>query len=158
MKSEENVEYEKIIDKVIGDFDGDMEEAKIPILQKLQEKLGYVGEEYVEYLSEKTEISLSEFYGIATFYTQFNIQPAGEHDIQVCEGTTCYVKGNTENMEKLENLLDINVGETTDNLKFSLKSVRCLGCCSLAPVIRVDEDTYGRVRPSDLEDILKNYE
>ncbi len=158
MKTVEDVEYEEIIDEIVQEFDGDLDEAKIPILQKMQEKLGYVGKEYLEYAAEETGISLSEFYGIATFYTQFNIQPAGEHDIQVCEGTTCYVKGNAENMEKLEELLDVEVGETTEDLKFSLKSVRCLGCCSLAPVIRVDEDTYGRVRPSDMEDILESYE
>lgn len=157
MKASKDVDFEEIIDTILEDFDGDLKEAKIPILQEIQEKLGYVGKEYLEYATEKTGISLSEFYGIATFYTQFDIQPAGDHDIQVCEGTTCYVKGNAENMQKLEELLDVEVGETTEDLKFSLKSVRCLGCCSLAPVIRVDGDTYGRVRPSDLENILENY-
>ncbi len=158
MKSEEELKYEDVIEEILEEDDGELNEAKIPILQKMQEELGYVGKEYLKYAAKKSSISLSEFYGIATFYTQFDTQPAGDHDVQVCEGTTCYVKGNAENIGKLEDILDIKVGETTDDLKFSLKSVRCLGCCSLAPVIRIDDDTYGRVRPSDLEEILENYE
>lgn len=158
MQEVEEENYKQIIDDIVEEYEDNLEEAKISILQKIQEELGYVGEEYLEYTSSRTEISLSELYGIATFYTQFKIRPAGRHDIQVCEGTTCYVKGNQRNREKLQELLDVDVGETTEDLKFTLKSVRCLGCCSLAPVIRIDEDTYGRVRPSDVEDILNNYE
>ncbi len=158
MEEVEEKKYKQIIDDIVEKHESNLEEAKIPILQKIQEELGYVGEEYLEYTSKKTEVSLSELYGIATFYTQFKIRPAGRHDIQVCEGTTCYVKGNQENMEELQDLLDVDVGETTEDLKFTLKSVRCLGCCSLAPVLRIDEDTYGRVRPSEIEDILEDYD
>lgn len=158
MQKVERENYKQIIDEIVKEHEENLNEAKIPILQKIQEELGYVGEEYLEYTSKRMEISLSELYGIATFYTQFKIRPAGRHDIQLCEGTTCYVKGNPGNLDELQELLDVDVGEATEDLKFTLKSVRCLGCCSLAPVIRIDEDTYGRVRPSEIEDILENYE
>ena len=128
------------------------------ILQNIQEILGYVGKEYLEYVSENSEHSLTELYGVVTFYPHFRLQPPGEHIIKVCQGTACHVRGGEKIVSNLEDQLGIKPGETTEDGLFSLESVRCLGCCGLSPVIMIDDETYGRVKPARLGEILSKYQ
>ena len=129
----------------------------IPVLNDIQKKIGYLPLEVQKYVSKKLEIPMSEIYGVISFYSIFNTEPKGEHTIGVCMGTACYVKGAEDIMEKLENELEIEVGETSDDDKFTMTVTRCLGTCSMAPVIMIDDKVYGEVTPEKVPEILENY-
>lgn len=129
----------------------------IPLLQRLQEKSGFISEEQIDEVAAATGVSASTVYGVATFYSQFRLQPPGKHMVRVCEGTACHVLGAKAVLEALKMNLGIDVDETTSDGLFSLESVRCLGCCSLAPAIVIDDETYGRVAPSKISKILDTY-
>ena len=105
----------------------------IPILQDIQERLGYLSEEALSLLESRIDLSVNEIYGVATFYTQFRFRPPARHRIQVCQGTACHVRGSAEVMEELERELSIEAGEVTPDGRFELARVACLGCCALAP-------------------------
>ena len=130
----------------------------IPLLQGAQEVFGFIPRKAFEKISAETGISLSDMYGVATFYAQFNLNPAGRHTIYVCEGTSCHVKGGKKLLNKIGELLNIKVKETTEDKRFTLKVVRCLGCCGISPTIMVNNETYGRVRSADLTKILSKFE
>lgn len=132
--------------------------ALMPVLQKAQEIYGYLPIEVQTIVADTLDIPLSEVYGVATFYTQFSLNPKGEHRISICLGTACYVKGADKILEALEEKLGINVGECTPDGMFSLDSCRCVGACGLAPVMMVDEDVYGRMTVDQIDGILKKYE
>lgn len=132
--------------------------ALMPVLQKAQEIYGYLPIEVQTIIADMLGVSLSEVYGVATFYTQFSLNPKGEHRISVCLGTACYVKGADKILEALEKRLEIKVGECTRDGLFSLDACRCVGACGLAPVMMVDDDVYGRITPDDIEGILQKYE
>ena len=144
---------ERIIDKYKRE-----KKALISILQEVQEEYNYLPKDVLFYIRDKLNVPLTQIYGVAAFYNAFSLKPRGRHLITVCTGTTCHVKGAGKILEKLERDLGIKNGEVTKDLRFSLETVRCVGCCSLAPVIKVDGDTYGRVRQDDLIKILKRYE
>jgi NADH-quinone oxidoreductase E subunit len=129
----------------------------IPLLQRLQEKSGFISEEQIDEVAIAAGVSPSTVYGVATFYSQFRLQPPGKHMIRVCEGTACHVLGAKDVLEALKMNLGIDVDETTSDGLFSLESVRCLGCCSLAPAIVIDDETYGRVKPNKISKILEAY-
>ncbi len=129
----------------------------IPLLQELQEKFGFISEEQVDEVAVATGVSASTVYGVVTFYSQFRLQPPGKHMIRVCEGTACHVLGAKNVLDALKMNLSIDVDETTPDRLFSLESVRCLGCCSLAPAIVIDNETYGRVTPGKINKILDAY-
>jgi NADH-quinone oxidoreductase subunit E len=129
----------------------------IPILQRLQERSGFISEEQVDEVAAATGVSASSVYGVATFYSQFRLQPPGRHMIRVCEGTACHVLGAKAVLEALKMNLGIDVDQTTSDGLFSLESVRCLGCCSLAPAVVIDDETYGRVSPNKIGGILDTY-
>ena len=145
-----------IIDTIMEKF-SDMRDPPLMILQNIQEILGCVREEYLTYVAERNGYSLTELYGIVSFYPQFRLSPPGKHTIKICKGTACHVRGGAAIQKALQTLLGIKPGETTEDCVFSLESVRCLGCCGLSPVIMVDEETYGRVKTSKLHDILAKY-
>lgn len=126
----------------------------IPLLQKAQSSLGYISPEVVEEISGALEISESEVYGVATFYAEFKLFKPGEHNIKVCMGTSCYLKGGRRLLDHLMRRLDIKPGETTKDGKFSLETVACLGCCSKSPVMSVDGIIYGDLSPSQADSIL----
>lgn len=126
-------------------------------LHKAQEIFGYLPIEVQKFISCELDIPLSEVYGVATFYTQFSIEPKGKHKIGVCLGTACYVKGSQQVLDKLSKELNIKVGDTTANGLFTLESTRCLGCCGLAPVMMIDGDVYGKLEPKKIPDILSKY-
>ncbi|MDY6801841.1 MAG: NADH-quinone oxidoreductase subunit NuoE [Bacteroidota bacterium] len=127
----------------------------IPILQGTQNIYGYLPESAFLKIAEVTGIELSEMYGVATFYTQFRLNPVGKHIIKVCHGTACHVQNATVISEALEDALGIKDGETTDDNLFTLESVACLGCCSLAPVMMIGDETFGKLTGSQAVKIVK---
>lgn len=131
--------------------------ALMPVLQKAQEIYGYLPIEVQTIVADMLGISLSEVYGVVTFYSQFSLNPKGDHRISVCLGTACYVKGADKILEALEEKLEIKVGECTPDGVFSLDSCRCVGACGLAPVMMVDDDVYGRMTVDQIDGILNKY-
>lgn len=132
--------------------------ALMPILQHAQEIFGYLPIEVQTMISDETGIPLEKIYGVATFYSQFSLQPKGQYRISVCLGTACYVKGSGDIFKKLEELLGITNGECTPDGKFSLDSCRCVGACGLAPVMMINDEVYGRLTVDDVPTILAKYE
>ena len=131
--------------------------ALMPALQKAQGIYGYLPIEVQKMVSDELGIHLEEVYGVATFYSQFSLNPKGKYRVSVCLGTACYVKGAGDVFDKLAKELGIKGGECTDDGKFSLEACRCIGACGLAPVITVNEDVYGRLVVDDIPDIVKKY-
>lgn len=133
--------------------------ALMPILQKAQEIYGYLPIEVQKIISEELAIPLEKVYGVATFYSQFSLNPKGKFKISVCLGTACYVKGSGDIYKALQDLLQIEGGGITDDGKFSLEDCRCIGACGLAPVLTVNEDVYGRLTADkkELQGILDKY-
>lgn len=133
----------------------DIKGSLITILQKTQEVYDYLPEEAIKYISEKTNIPCSEIMGVATFYTQFRFQPVGKYMIMLCQGTACHVNGSKKIMKTINEYLGISDGETTEDGLFSLKCVACLGCCSLSPVMMINDKTYGSLTPDKTREILR---
>ncbi|MBQ3134058.1 MAG: NADH-quinone oxidoreductase subunit NuoE [Clostridia bacterium] len=129
----------------------------MPILQEAQGIYGYLPIEVQTMIADGLDISLSEVYGVATFYSQFSLTPKGEHRISVCLGTACYVKGADKILEAVEKKLGIKSGECTADGLFSIDSCRCVGACGLAPVMLVDDDVYGKVTPDQVPNIIDSY-
>ncbi|MFC2060693.1 NADH-quinone oxidoreductase subunit NuoE [Chloroflexota bacterium] len=132
--------------------------ALIPVLQKVQEELGYLSEEAISEVAFFLGLSGSEVYGVASFYTQFRFERQGEHTIKVCQGTACHVRGAPRILDAIQRELGILPGQhTTDDYKFSIDRVACFGSCALAPVMVVDKDVYGRMTPAKAREILGKY-
>lgn len=129
----------------------------IPLLQQIQEKEGFVSEEAVDRVARYTRAPASAVYGVATFYSQFRLKRPGKHMIRVCEGTACHVLGSDAVLDRLTEELGVDVGGTTADGLFTLESVRCLGCCSLAPAVMIDDETYGQVTGDSIAKILEPY-
>ena len=129
----------------------------IPLLQHAQEDEGFVSEEAIERVARYTGSPASAIYGVVTFYSQFRLERPGKHIIRACEGTACHVLGIGAVLERLTEELGIRAGGTTADGLFTLESVRCLGCCSLAPVLMIDDETYGRMTPDSIVEILATY-
>ncbi len=121
-------------------------------------KYGYLSYEAMNIVSEELNISINEIYSVASFYKDFKMEPSGRYKISVCKGTVCYVNNSNEILEEIENILGIKEGEVTKDHKFSLDTSRCLGCCSMAPVIMINDKVYGNLKVSDIKRILKEYE
>ncbi len=150
-------EQEADLKRVISELK-DTAGALMPILQHAQEIFGYLPIEVQTMISDETGIPLEKIYGVATFYSQFSLQPKGQYRISVCLGTACYVKGSGDIFKKLEELLGITNGECTPDGKFSLDSCRCVGACGLAPVMMINDEVYGRLTVDDVPTILAKYE
>ena len=150
-------EQEADLKRVISELK-DTAGALMPILQHAQEIFGYLPIEVQTMTSDETGIPLEKIYGVATFYSQFSLQPKGQYRISVCLGTACYVKGSGDIFKKLEELLGITNGECTPDGKFSLDSCRCVGACGLAPVMMINDEVYGRLTVDDVPTILAKYE
>lgn len=129
----------------------------MPILHEAQNIYGYLPAEVQTIIADELNIPLSEVYGVATFYTQFSLQPKGKHRVSVCLGTACYVKGSDKILAAVEKELRISCGECTPDGKFSIDSCRCVGACGLAPVMIVDDDVYGRLTEKEVPEILEKY-
>ncbi|MDP3386374.1 MAG: NAD(P)H-dependent oxidoreductase subunit E [Eubacteriales bacterium] len=126
-------------------------------LHKAQELFGYLPIEVQKFVSEKTKIPMAEVYGVATFYTQFSLEPKGKYTVGVCMGTACYVKSSQLVLDQLIKTLKISVGETTEDGLFTLEATRCLGCCGLAPVIMIGDSVYGKLEPKKIPEIIESY-
>ncbi len=135
----------------------DQKGAVIPVLHEAQEIYGYLPIEVQKMISEGLDVPLAEIYGIVTFYTQFSLSPKGKYHIGVCLGTACYVKGSGDILDKIKEILGIDVGECTPDGLFSIEATRCIGACGLAPVLTVNDDVYGRLVVDDVEGIIKKY-
>lgn len=152
----DNPQLRARLDAVIEEHRGEGG-ALMPVMQKAQEIYGYLPPEVQKHIAMKMGIPVSEVYGVATFYSQFLLNPKGQHPVSVCLGTACYVKGSGLLMEKLEEELGISGEGVTDDGKFSLEATRCIGACGLAPVLTVGEDVYGRLTPDDIHGIIAKY-
>ena len=130
----------------------------MPIMQRAQDIYGYLPHEVMELIAKTLGIPLGKVYGVATFYSMFNLSPKGRNQISVCLGTACYVKGSGQILEKISDKLGIVEGECTPDRKFSLDACRCLGACGLAPVMTINGKVYGRLTPDMIDGILAEYE
>ena len=130
----------------------------IGVLRECQDVVGYLPVELIDYISDGLNLSSSEVFGVASFYSLFSFEPKGRHLIKVCMGTACYVKGIQEAVNRIENKYNLKEGGTTEDRRFSLEAVRCLGACGLAPVVVVDRDTYGGVTAEKVIETIDKYE
>ena len=130
----------------------------IPVLQAAQAIFGYLPSDVLQKIAEELKTPLSKVYGVVTFYAQFHLKPRGRNIIRVCLGTACHVRGGAKIFETVQQELNINDGETTENLRYTLESVACLGACGLAPVMMVNDETHGRLTPVKVAEILAQYE
>ncbi len=144
-------EIEKILEKFSG-----VQGSLIMILHAVQEKFGFLPKEVLELISEELKVPLSEIYGIATFYSYFRLEPQGKHVIRLCMGTACYVKGAADLLTALEQM-GLKEGKVSEDGYFSLDLVRCIGACSMAPALMIDEEVYGKLTPNNLKKLLEDF-
>ncbi len=144
--------------KEICDFFDNKEGELISVLHRCQGEFGYLPPEIQDVVSEFMNIPVAKIYGVVTFYSFFTMKPKGKHPISICTGTACYVRGAEKVLDEFKKELNLKVGETSADGKFSLSSLRCVGACGLAPVVLVGEKTYGRVSPDGVKEILAAYD
>lgn len=130
----------------------------IPILQAVQNQMGYLPVEALETISRELKIPSSEIYGVATFYAQFHLSPRGRHVIRVCRGTACHVRGSLKILDSVKEITGVEEHQTTEDLRFTIEPVACIGACGLAPVITIDDQTFGRLTPDMVKGILDKFE
>mgnify|MGYP002682468508 CR=1 FL=1 len=128
----------------------------IPLLADLQQEMGFIAPEAVDYFSREMDIPAAEMFGVATFYAMFRLQPRGKHTVRLCRGTACHVQGSARIGEQIQRHLSVEDGGTTGDGLFTLQYVACLGCCSLAPVMMVDDEVYGLLSPEKAVDVLES--
>lgn len=151
---DENLEK---IKTVIRECNGDKSQL-IHVLNEVQELYGYVPTHVQKVISDELGIPMAEIYGVITFYSRFSLEPKGRYNISVCLGTACYVKGSQAVLDKIKEILKIDVGEVTADGKFSIEPTRCVGACGLAPVMTINGEVYGNMDPSKVADVLAKYE
>ena len=152
-----SVEDMEIMSNIINDFEIS-ERSLVPILQKANDTYNYLPESVLKYVADQLKMPLSAVFRIATFYNAFSLEPRGKHLITICLGTACHVKGAERVTQAFESELGIERGATTQDMMFSLDSVRCIGCCGLAPVLKVGEDIHGHMAKNKIPELLRNYE
>ena len=145
------------IDQII-DKHGRKASSLIQVLLNIQSENHWLPKEVLERVSEKLEVPMNQIQHITTFYKSFSMVPKGRHEVHVCTGTACHVRGAQRVLDTVEEQIGIKPGETDVDLKFSLETVNCLGCCALGPVMVVDGEYHGNIAPAQLENVLKNYE
>lgn len=143
-----------LLEPVLDEF-ADQKGAIIPILQRTQELYGYLPEDAMQEISKKTGISISQLYGVATFYAQFNLEPRGKHLIHICDGTACHVRGAPKLVRAVEDEFNLEAGGSDPDYKYTLEIVYCVGSCGLAPIALVDDRVYGNTTPAALVENLK---
>lgn len=149
-------EDRRIVDEILSAYEGKRSDL-IPVLQRVQQTFGYLGEKVIEHISSQLGIALSEVTGVVSFYSYFTTTEPGKNTIRVCLGTACYVRGGKQVLEDLQKQLHITVGETTADRCFSLDIGRCFGACGLAPVLMVNEDIHQRVKATKLRELIEQY-
>ncbi len=155
MRQQIDERYEKV-DKLIAKYKG-KKGPLIPVLHGSQQIFGYLPEDLLKYIAQGLKIPYAEVYGVVTFYSFFNLEPKGDYTVGVCLGTACYVRGAQQVLDEIKEQLDIDVGETTPDKKFTLGATRCVGACGLAPVVTIGDDVYGRMTSDKVKDILSKY-
>lgn len=145
------------VDEVLSNSTKEKEDL-IPILQKVQARLGYLPALAMEKIAEGTDVPAVDVYGLATFYNQFRLNPPGDHEVKVCLGTACYMVGGDITLESFERRMEIKEGETTSDRRYSLERVACVGCCTMAPVVVVDDEVEGKVTPTRVDGIMLELE
>ena len=143
----------QIIDKYQGDSS-----ALIQVLLEIQSENHWLPKEALDKVSKNLEVPLNQIQHITTFYKAFSLIPRGRHEVQICLGTACHVRGGPRILDRVEEVLGIQAGQTTTDMKFTLETVNCLGCCALGPVMVVDGKYHGKIVPAKVEDVLKNYD
>lgn len=146
------------LNKTVNKFNPSDQGNLIPLLQEFQKTEGYISPATVSKISEHLNISKSHIYGVATFYSQFKFNPPGRNSIKICLGTACHVQGGDFLLNALQMEIGIEPGQTTDDKRFDLERVACLGCCALAPVMRINDEIHSRVSVIKLKEILNKYE
>lgn len=144
------------IDQIIDKHQGDAS-SLIQVLLEIQSENHWLPKEALDKVSEKLQVPFARIHHITTFYKAFSLIPRGRYEVQVCMGTACHVRGASRVLEKVQDLIGIEPGETDLDLTFSLETVNCLGCCALGPVVVIDEEYHGKMTPGNVEDVLKNY-
>ena len=144
------------LDEVLAKYQS-VKGALIPVLQEAQDLYGYLSKEVIQHIGEKMNIPVSQIYGVVTFYAQFHLSPRGRNIIRVCQGTACHVRGAKAILKAIEDKLNVAAGKTTNDLKFTLETVACIGACGLAPVMMINDDTHGRLTPEIVPEILAKY-
>ncbi|MEI7832321.1 MAG: NADH-quinone oxidoreductase subunit NuoE [bacterium] len=147
---------DKIQEIMVG-YPAGRRETLIPILQDVQAIFGYLPEESLAIIGKYIGVSTSKVFGVATFYNQFRLKPVGKHTVRVCRGTACHVRGSKLLLDAFAEELKIQPGDTTDDGQFTLETVACLGACSIAPVVMIDESFHGSVQSRNVKSILKEY-
>ncbi len=153
-----DVKIANITQSILNKFPQKDKSNLIQILQAVQEKDNFLSPEAIRRISEHLRVSRSYTYGVATFYSQFKFYPPGRHSIKICLGTACHVQGGDFLLNALRSELDISTGETTEDGRFDLDRVACLGCCAIAPVVKIDDTIHSRVTVIKLKEILDGYE
>jgi NADH-quinone oxidoreductase E subunit len=151
-QKEKFTQLQKVIDE-----NKDQKGALMPVLQAAQNIFDCVPMDVQEYIADALGTTLSDVYGVATFYSQFSLQPKGKYVVGVCLGTACYVRGSQKVLDRVEKELGIKVGETSTDGKFTIQATRCLGACGLAPVMMINDEVYGRLVDSEVPGILEKY-
>lgn len=144
------------IKTILKKYENAQRDSLIPMLQEIQEAEGYISKEAVKEISRIIGISASKVYGVATFYNQFRFEPLGKYHIMVCRGTACHVKGSSQSLNIVQEVLKINPGQTTKDGLFSLETVACMGACSLAPVISINGEFYGEMTAEKLKKLISD--
>jgi len=144
------------VEEIIDRYEGE-EGVLIQLLLDLQSEFNWIPREVIARISERLHIPKSQIYRIASFYKAMSLSPVGRHVIQVCLGTACQVRGAPRIMDRVKESLGIEEEETTQDMRFTLRRVNCLGCCAMGPVVVVDGDYHGKVTPSEVEDLLESY-
>ena len=147
----------KLLDKILASRTEVTSHDLIPVLQDIQDSYGYLPPDVLSQMSVRTAIPVSRIYGVATFYEQFHLKPHGRHTIKCCRGTACHVKGGPNIISALERLLNVEPGQTTEDMRFTFETVACLGTCFLAPVMMINNDYYGHLDANKIEKILDSY-
>jgi NADH-quinone oxidoreductase subunit E len=145
------------IDKIIAKYQGDAG-SLIQVLLEIQRENRWLSKEALEKVSKQLKVPLNRIQHIVTFYKAFSLLPKGRHEVHVCTGTACHVRGAPRLLDSVQDLIGIRPGETDMDLKFSLETVNCLGCCALGPVMVIDGEYHGKMAPAKSEEVLKNYE
>jgi NADH-quinone oxidoreductase subunit E len=145
------------VDQIIDKYHGDASYL-IQVLLEIQSENNWLPKEALVRISEKLKVPLTRIQHIATFYKAFSLVPKGRHQIHICMGTACHVRGAPRVLDAVQDRTGIKAGETDSGLKFSLETVNCLGCCALGPVVEIDGKTHGKMAPAKTADVLKNYE
>lgn len=148
---------DKRLDEIIDKYEGE-EGFLIQLLLDIQHEFNWIPKEAIERISARLQIPLSHIYRVVSFYKVLSLKPTGRHVIQVCLGTACHVRGGPRILVEVENVLGIGAGTTTDDMKFTVNRVNCIGCCALGPVMIIDNDYHGKLRPAEVKDILARYE